>query len=132
MDEGRVPNGGKAHRVVIGEVRQGEIWLAELSDPVGSLAGYVRPVVIVQGNEVNASKIPTYLAIPVTSNLRRQLMPTNLFLSARETGVAHDSVAQPTLLLAVDQSQLIEPIGMVQDRQLQKLFVQLDRVLGRA
>ena len=88
-------------------------------------------MVIVQGNEANASKIRTYLAMPVTGNLRRQMMPTNLFLTARETGLAHDSVAQPTLLLAVDQERLIEPIGAVQDRQIQKLFGLLDRVLGR-
>jgi mRNA interferase MazF len=117
--------------MVTARVEQGEIWLADLAEPVGSVAGYTRPVVIVQGDEVNSSRISTFLAIPLTASLHRQMMPTNLLMMAGETGLDRDSVAQPTLLQAVDLSQLIKPLGRINRRLLEKLFVRLDTVLGR-
>jgi mRNA interferase MazF len=117
--------------MVIPDVRQGQIWLADLGEPVGSAAGYQRPVVIVQGNRVNASRLDTYLATPLTGNLRLSQFPTNLLMASSGTGLPKDSVAQVTLTLAIDQSQLIEVLGMLDGRLLQQLFTRLDLVLGR-
>jgi mRNA interferase MazF len=113
-------------------VEQGEIWLADLAEPVGSQAGFMRPVLIVQCDEVNASRISTFLAIPMTGSLHRQMMPTNLLMTARETGLDRDSVAQPTLLQAVDFGQLIKPLGRVNKALMAKIFARLDMVLGRS
>ncbi len=113
------------------EVRQGQIWLADLGQPVGSIAGYRRPVVILQGDRVNASLLETYLTTPLTSNLRLSRFPTNLALAASATGLPKDSIAQLPLTLAVDQSQLIERVGQVSEAQLAQLFLRLDIVLGR-
>jgi mRNA interferase MazF len=113
-------------------VRQGDIWLADLGEPAGSVAGYVRPVVIVQGNLVNDSRLRSYLAIPVTGNLRHGKIPTNVTLPAKQTGLDRVSVAQPTLTLAVDETQLLERLGAVSAPQLRQLFACLDVALGRA
>ena len=112
-------------------VRQGEIWLADLGEPSGSVAGYVRPVVIMQGDMVNASRLQSYLSIPMTGNLRHASIPTNFLLSARQTGLDRDIVAQPTLLLAVDESQLITRLGEINARLMRQLFACLDVVFGR-
>jgi mRNA interferase MazF len=112
-------------------VLQGDIWLADLGQPVGSIAGYVRPVVIIQGNLVNASRLTTYLAVPQTSNARRMVFPTSVLLNAKQTGLEYDSVAQPTLTLAVAEEQLLEHVGTVSAKQLHQLFERLDIALGR-
>lgn len=113
-------------------VRQGDIWIADLPEPVGNLAGFRRPVVIVQGNLINESKLVTYLAVPLTSNLKWQNVPTNLALLKSQSGLPRDSVAQPTLLQAVADAQLIDVVGAVSDKWLQQLFHRLDIVLGRS
>jgi mRNA-degrading endonuclease toxin of MazEF toxin-antitoxin module len=51
------------------EVALGEIWWADLPGPAGSAAGFRRPVVVVQGNPLNRSRLATVVCVPLTSNL---------------------------------------------------------------
>ena len=113
------------------EVARRDIWLADLGEPIGSAAGDIRPVVIVQNDSMNVSRLTTYLAIPITGNLRRQAYPWNLLLPATVTGLEKDSVAQANLALAVDEVQLVERIGRISEKQLDQLLSRLDIVLGR-
>jgi mRNA interferase MazF len=50
-------------------IAQGEIWWADLPEPVGSGPGFRRPVVVVQGDAFNRSRIATVVCVPLTSNL---------------------------------------------------------------
>ena len=52
------------------EIRQGEVWWADLSEPSGSGPGFRRPILVIQGNPFNESKISTVVCIPLTSNLK--------------------------------------------------------------
>jgi mRNA interferase MazF len=113
-------------------VVQGEVWLADLGQPVGSVPGYRRPVVIVQGALLNGSRISTIICIPLTSNLDWASIPTCRRLSAKATGLDRDSVAQASQILTADRSQLIEPIGRISERQLALLMARLDVALGRS
>jgi mRNA interferase MazF len=112
-------------------IAQGEVWWADLADPIGSAAGYRRPVLIVQGNAFNASRIATALAVPLTSNLKWADAPGNVLLKARETGLDRDSVANVSLLVALDKSQLDERVGQIARRTLERILSGIDVVLGR-
>jgi mRNA interferase MazF len=81
-------------------IAQGEIWWADLPDPTGSGPGFRRPVVIVQGDPFNRSRIATTVCIPLTSNLHWAGAPGNLRLSARATGLPRDSVANVSQIVA--------------------------------
>ena len=110
---------------------QGEVRWADLADPIGSSAGYRRPVLIVQGDALNASRIATALCVPLTSNLKWAEAPGNVLLPARETGLDRDSVANVSLLVAVDKVQLEERVGQVPRRTLDLVLAGIDVVLGR-
>ncbi len=112
-------------------VVQGEVWWADLGQPVGSVPGYRRPVVIVQGRLLNGSRINTVICVPLTSNLDWEAIPTCLRLPAKATGLDRDSVAQASQIMTADKSQLIEPIGRISERQLGLLMGRLDVALGR-
>jgi mRNA interferase MazF len=112
-------------------IAQRDIWLADLDEPVGSAPGYRRPVIVVQADAINLSRLATYLCIPLTSRPFRLQLPWNLNLSAAATGLEKDSVAQTNLLTPVDQSQMIERIGHISEKQLKQLFACLDIALGR-
>jgi mRNA interferase MazF len=86
---------------------------------------------VVQADSFNRSALGTVLCVPLTSNLKWGAAPGNAVLSARSTGLAKDSVANVTQLLAVDKSQLTEQAGRISHRQLALLFAGLDIVLGR-
>lgn len=111
--------------------RQREVWWAELPEPHGSEAGFRRPVVVVQGDRFNRSRISTIVCVPLTSQLRWADAPGNVLLPARSTGLPRDSVANVSLVLAVNRRQLVERAGVISERQIEQLFVGIDTVLGR-
>lgn len=112
-------------------IAQGEVWWADLADPIGSSAGYRRPVLVVQGEALNASRIATALCVPLTSNFKWADAPGNVLLPALETGLDRDSVANVSLLVAVDKAQLDERVGQVARRTLERVLAGVDVVLGR-
>ena len=92
---------------------RGEIWWADLPDPFGSEPGYRRPVLVLQSNEFNRSRLNTIVVIALTSNPRQADMPGNVLLPARKTGLSKDSVANVTQLAALDRQFLKERCGKV-------------------
>ena len=112
-------------------IARGEVWWADLGEPLGSEPGFRRPVLVVQGDAFNRSRIATVVCVALTSNLRWAEAPGNVLLSARATGLPKDSVANVSQLLSVDKTQLKEPAGRISRKQLALLFAGIDVVLGR-
>jgi mRNA interferase MazF len=112
-------------------VARGEIWWADLDEPVGSVPGFRRPVVIVQGDAFNRSRIATVVCVPLTSNLRWADAPGNVLLSAQTTGLPRDSVANVSQIVTIDRSLLAEYAGKLAARELELVLAGIDVVLGR-
>ncbi len=92
-------------------VRRGEVWWADLDEPTGSSPGFRRPLVVVQSDAFNASRIHTVVAVVVTSNLRLLDAPGNVLLPSSESGLPRDSVANVSQIVTVDRDVLAEPAG---------------------
>ena len=112
-------------------IAQGEIWWADLPSPTGSGPGFRRPVIVVQGDALNRSRIATTVCVPLTSNLKWSLAPGNLRLSARLTGLPKDSVANVSQIVRVDKDVLTERVGKLSREKLELLLSGIDLVLGR-
>lgn len=112
-------------------ISQGDVWWADLAEPVGSAPGFRRPVVVVQGDPLNRSKIATVVCVPLTSNLRWADAPGNILLSARVTGLPKDSVANSSLVASLDRSQLTERVGKLSRAKTDLILAGLDVILGR-
>jgi mRNA interferase MazF len=110
---------------------QGEIWWADLPDPIGSGPGFRRPVLIVQSDAFNRSRIGTVVCVPLTSNLWLANAPGNVSLPAASTGLPRDSVANVSQIVTIDRSLLTELAGKVSDQQLSLVLAGIDIVLGR-
>ena len=91
-------------------MERGEVWWAELPDPVASEPGFRRPVVIVSSNAFNRSRIRTVLAVVLTSNLRLSEAPGNVLLAAAESGLPKDSVANVSQVVTLGQGIPVEPL----------------------
>ena len=92
-------------------MQRGEVWWATLRPPPGSEPGYRRPVLVVQGDEFNASKINTVVVIMLTSNTALQAAPGNVLLSRRSTRLPRASVANVSQIMTLDKSFLTKRIG---------------------
>jgi mRNA interferase MazF len=90
---------------------RGTVWWAELPQPVASEPGYRRPVIIVQSNAFNRSRIKTVMVVVVTSNLRLADAPGNVSLPASSTGLPKDSVANVSQVVTIDKCFLVERRG---------------------
>jgi mRNA interferase MazF len=112
-------------------VSQGDVLWASLPDPTGSAPGFRRPVVVVQGDAFNASRIATVVVVPLTSNLRWATAPGNVLLSTRRTGLPRDSVANVSQIVAVDRTVLTERVGHLTIDDLALVLTGIDLVLGR-
>jgi mRNA interferase MazF len=94
-------------------------------------AGRRRPVVVVQGDALNRSRISTVVCVPLTSNLRWADAPGNLSLPARTTGLPKDSVANVSRILSLDKDLFTERVGKLPRARMELLFSGIDIVLGR-
>jgi mRNA interferase MazF len=112
-------------------IAQGQIWWADLPAPSGSGPGFRRPVVVVQGDALNRSRISTVVCVPLTSNLRWAEAPGNVALPARLTGLPKDSVANVSQIIALDRSLLTEAAGKLSRVKLELILAGVDVVLGR-
>ncbi len=111
-------------------MRRGEIWWASLRSPAGSGPGYRRPVLVVQTNEFNESRIRTVVVAAVTSNLALASAPGNVRCSRRETGLGRDSVVNVSQVLTVDKRFLTSHVGTLAGARLRTVEDGLRQVLG--
>lgn len=102
-----------------------------MGEPIGSAPGYRRPVLVVQCDAMNASRIGTVVCVPLTGNLKWGDAPGNVVLPARITGLPKDAVANVSLIVALDKQQLTERMRKIPRRQFDLIVAGIDVILGR-
>jgi mRNA interferase MazF len=112
-------------------ISQGEVWWATLPPPTGSGPGFRLPVVIVQDDSLNRSRIATVVCLPLTSNLQWAEAPGHVRLSARSTSLPRDSVAKASQIVALGKVLLTERVGKLPRAKIDLLLASIDVVLGR-
>jgi len=109
---------------------RGEIWWADFGIPYGSETGYTRPVLIVQDDSFNESKIKTIVVLPITTNLRLADAPGNVFIRKKESKLTKDSVIIVAQLYAIDRERFKEKISKVSKEIMAKVELGIKLVLG--
>ena len=112
-------------------VAQGDVWWADLPEPSGSGPGFRRPIVVVQADAINRSRIATVVCVPLTSNLKWATAPGNVLLPARMTGLPKESVANVSQLVTLEKSDLTERVGKLARSKLELVLSGIDVLLGR-
>ncbi len=111
-------------------IRRGEIFWAELPCPRGSEPGYRRPVLVLQADAFNQSRISTVIVAAITSNLALAQAPGNVRLSPRESQLPRASVVNVSQLLTLDKRYLVERVGELADLHLKQVETGLKQVLS--
>ena len=97
-------------------IARGEIWWADLPEPRRSEPGYRRPVLVVQADSFNRSRIQTVIVAVITTNMDLADAPGNVLLRANLAGLSRDSVINVSQLLTLDRGFLTEPVGALPPR----------------
>ena len=111
-------------------IARGEVWWADLDEPTGSEPGYRRPILIVQADAFNRSRLQTTIAVVLTSNLRLIDAPGNVLVPKQNSGLPKDSVANVSQLVTLDRNFLTERSGKVPSRLLVAVDAGLKLVLA--
>lgn len=111
-------------------VERGQIWWADLAPPEGSEPGFRRPVLVVQSDAFNRSRIRTVIAVALTSNLRLVDAPGNVLVPAKASGLSKDSVANVSQILTLDKHYLADLAGRIRGPLLAEVDAGLGLVLG--
>jgi mRNA interferase MazF len=112
-------------------VSQGEVWWADLGEPRGSKPGFRRPVLVIQGDALNRSRIATAVCVALTSNVKWASAPGNVLLSESATGLPKESVANVSQIVTLDKSELTVRVGKLPKAKLDLVLSGVDVVLGR-
>jgi mRNA interferase MazF len=111
-------------------IERGEVWWADLDEPAGSETGHRRPVLVVQADSFNRSRLQTTIAVVLTSNLRLIDAPGNVLVPKHPSGLPMDSVANVSQLVTLDRAFLTERAGKLPPRLLAAVDAGLKLVLA--
>jgi len=111
-------------------MKRGEVWWASLPEPTGSGPGFRRPVLVVQSDPFNQSRISTVVIAVVTSNLALAEAPGNVRLAKSEAGLPKPSVVNVSQVLTIDRELLTLRVKVLSSRTMQRVDEGLRLVLG--
>jgi mRNA interferase MazF len=90
-------------------MKRGEIWWASL------------PVLIIQANPFNASRISTIIVAVITSNLALAEAPGNVRISKADSGLAEASVVNVSQIITIDRGILTKKVKALSSSTLEKV-----------
>jgi mRNA interferase MazF len=111
-------------------MKRGDVWWADLGEPLGSGPGYRHPALVISTEAFNESRISTVIVVIITSNLRLAAAPGNVLLRAGQAGLSKDSVVNVSQVLTLDKGRLLERIGRVPGDGMAEVEDGLRRVMG--
>lgn len=111
-------------------MKRAEIWWASLGEPTGSEPGFSRPVLVVQTEPFNESRIRTVVVAAMTSNIRLCGAPGNVLVKKKETRLPQDSVVNVSQILTIDKSHLRTRVGRLGSESMTAVEEGIRLVLG--
>ena len=111
-------------------IGRGEIWWANLPEPIGSSPGFRRPVLVVQSDSFNQSKIQTVVVAVITKNLELAKAPGNVTITARISRLPVDSVVNVSQVITIDKRLLTEFVSTLPNKKMEKIEEGLRLVLS--
>lgn len=111
-------------------MKRGELWWASLPAPTGSGPGFRRPVVVVQSNPFNQSRIATVVVAVVTSNLALADAPGNVRVGRADSGLTKPSIVNVSQLYTLDRELLTQRVRALPAEVMRNIDEGLRLVLG--
>lgn len=111
-------------------IQRGQIYRVDLGEPEGSRPANERPILIVQADPFNTSKLATVIAVILSKNLRLATMSCNVFLPKEATGLPADSVVNVTAIVTRNKADCRQVAGTVPAHLMNSIDQGLRSVMG--
>jgi len=110
------------------EIKQFEIWIADLNPRMGTEAGKSRPVLVVQTDLLNKEH-PSTIICPITTNVKTDSEILRVHLKKSKFGLKEDCDIMIDQVRAIDNKRLVKRIGQVDRNAGEKIRENLKIVL---
>jgi len=110
-------------------MNQYEIWLADLNPQIGTEAGKVRPVLIVQTNFLNEIAHPSTIICTITTKLNNESDILRIRINKGNCGLSENSDIMIDQIRAIDNSRFVKKIGFVTNEMKLKIQENIKNVL---
>lgn len=111
------------------KIKQYEIWIANLNPRIGTEAGKVRPVLIVQTDLLNQLH-PSTIICPITTQVKSDSEVLRVHLKKSISGLNSDCDIMIDQIRAVDNRRLVKRVGILtpglKEEVKQNLLITLD------
>lgn len=111
-------------------MKKGEVWWADLAEPVASDPGFRRPVVVTQSDVFNESRISTVICAVLTTNLNLAVAPGNILLPRTASRLPKDSVINVSQIVTLDKAQLTNLVSALPRAYIRRMDTGLRLVFG--
>jgi mRNA interferase MazF len=110
-------------------ITRGDVVLCDLNPVVGTEQAGIRPALVLQIDRANAVSPHTIIA-PFTSQIRRAILPSHVFVPAGTGSLTQDSVLLCEQIRVIDKSRIIRVIGHLDDNYMEEVAKALSTILG--
>ena len=110
------------------KIKQFEIWIADLNPRMGTEAGKIRPVIIVQTDLLNKEH-PSTIVCPITTNVKLDSEILRVHLKKSKFGFKEDCDIMIDQVRAIDNKRLVKKVGEVERDTADKVRENLKIVL---
>jgi mRNA interferase MazF len=110
------------------KIKQFEIWIADLNPRLGTEAGKIRPVIIVQTDLLNKEH-PSTIVCPITTNVKPNSEILRVHLRKFKFGLKEDCDIMIDQVRAIDNKRLVKKVGEVDSDTTDKIRENLKIVL---
>ena len=93
------------------QIKQFEIWIADLNPQIGTELGKTRPVLVVQSNLLNKIPHPSSIVCPITTNIKKNTEILRVHLKKSMANLHQDCDVMIDQLRAIDNKRLINKVG---------------------
>lgn len=100
------------------QIRQFEIWVADLNPQIGTETGKTRPVIIIQSDLLNKTGHPSSIVCPLTTNVNENAEILRVHLKQGDAGLLHSCDIMIDQIRAIDNKRLITKLGRIPEDQI--------------
>lgn len=110
------------------KIKQYEIWIADLNPKMGTEAGKIRPVIVVQTDLLNKEH-PSTVICPITTNVKPDAEILRVHLKKLKYGLKEDCDIMIDQVRSIDNKRLVRKVGKVDNETADKVRENLKIIL---
>jgi mRNA interferase MazF len=111
------------------QIKQYDIWIADLNPQIGTEPGKTRPVLTVQTNLLNKLTHPSTIVCPITTNVQSDSDILRVHLKKGMANLQENCDIMIDQIRAIDNKRLIKKIGSIPTDLIEKIKENLSIII---